>query len=93
MKAHVMAWYDPTSKLHKALIDIVYAEGGRSPGGAAQDANSVELGNRIIGTLATLGFTDDKDIQTTMLGEMSRPSFAAVRASAALQDMQGQGAV
>ncbi len=42
--------------------------------------------------IADLGVADE-DVHTTNLGEMSGPSFAAVRAKAALVDMQTQGAI
>jgi hypothetical protein len=89
--AHVMAWHDPESGDYRALIDLVRPDGHRTPGGAACGATEQRCGEWITAIILDLG-VDDEDIETTNLGEMSRPSFAAVRAKAALVDMQRQGA-
>jgi hypothetical protein len=88
--AHVMAWHDTERNDYRALVDLVREDGYRVPGGAAVGVDTVRLGDWVMAIIADLA---PDDVRTTQLGDMRRPSFAAVRAAAALQDMQGQGAI
>ena len=90
MIAHVMAWHDTERNDYRALVDLVDGEGYRTPAGAARGGDTVKLGDWVMAIIADLA---PDEVRTTQLGDMRRPSFAAVRAAAALQDMQGQGAI
>ncbi len=92
MKAHVMAWHDTETNDYRALVDCVREDEYRTPGGAACGDSVAHVGMWVMAIIADLGVADE-DVHTTNLGEMSGPSFAAVRAKAALVDMQTQGAI
>jgi len=78
MKAQVMTWWDVSRKEFRSLVDVIYADGERSPGGCARGESETSCAiwaNAILQDLEV----KPEDVTIINCGELARASFAQVR--------------
>jgi len=88
MKAQVMNYWDTSRKEFRSLVDLIYSEGERVPGGAARGESERAVATWVNAILQDLEVRPE-DVTIVTCGELARPSFAQVRTAAAFVMAQG----
>jgi len=88
MKALVLNYWDTSRKEFRSLVDVIHADGERSPGGAARGESELATATWVNAILQDLEVRPE-DVTIVTCGELARPSFAQVRTAAAFLMAQG----